>query len=188
VDHEHRDLLHCVTDGALNFITTTLDLRAKGMTMMRMPLTVWSVHHAILGCWRSACCSRRESAADGPESGVRVLVPLVVVNGRSWGTRAVAAAVQHLFWFFGIRGLHRDSAGYGRDLADSVDVLAQSRSLDTRRWLCHALDRVFFGFMVWGHHMFMSGMSPYSAFAFSILTMCIGVPRRSRHLTGWDDV
>ncbi|MFZ0198356.1 MAG: cbb3-type cytochrome c oxidase subunit I, partial [Candidatus Sulfotelmatobacter sp.] len=34
----------------------------------------------------------------------------------------------------------------------------------------------FFGFMVWGHHMFMSGMSPYSAFAFSILTMCIGVP------------
>jgi heme/copper-type cytochrome/quinol oxidase subunit 1 len=34
----------------------------------------------------------------------------------------------------------------------------------------------FFGFMVWGHHMFMSGMSPYSAFAFSLLTMCIGVP------------
>src|SRR5258708_8292251 len=34
----------------------------------------------------------------------------------------------------------------------------------------------FFGFMVWGHHMFMSGMSSYSAFAFSLLTMCIGVP------------
>src|SRR5256885_9590296 len=34
----------------------------------------------------------------------------------------------------------------------------------------------FLGFMVWGHHMFMSGMSPYSAFAFSLLTMCIGVP------------
>jgi cytochrome c oxidase subunit 1 len=34
----------------------------------------------------------------------------------------------------------------------------------------------FFGFMVWGHHMFMSGMSPYSAFAFSIMTMAIGVP------------
>jgi cytochrome c oxidase subunit 1 len=32
------------------------------------------------------------------------------------------------------------------------------------------------GFMVWGHHMFMSGMSPYSAMAFSLLTMCIGVP------------
>src|SRR5260370_24148164 len=34
----------------------------------------------------------------------------------------------------------------------------------------------FLGFMVWGHHMFMSGMSPYSAFAFSIMTMAIGVP------------
>ena len=34
----------------------------------------------------------------------------------------------------------------------------------------------FLGFMVWGHHMFMSGMSPYSAFAFSLMTMAIGVP------------
>src|SRR5260370_34912880 len=34
----------------------------------------------------------------------------------------------------------------------------------------------FLGFMVWGHHMFMSGMSPYTAFAFSIMTMGIGVP------------
>ena len=34
----------------------------------------------------------------------------------------------------------------------------------------------FLGFLVWGHHMFMSGMSPYSAMAFSVLTMCIGVP------------
>ena len=34
----------------------------------------------------------------------------------------------------------------------------------------------FLGFLVWGHHMFMSGMNPYSAMAFSMLTMCIGVP------------
>ncbi len=34
----------------------------------------------------------------------------------------------------------------------------------------------FLGFLVWGHHMFMSGMNPYSAMAFSVLTMCIGVP------------
>src|SRR5258708_24731937 len=38
------------------------------------------------------------------------------------------------------------------------------------------LFRSLLGFMVWGHHMFMSGMSPYSAFAFSIMTMAIGVP------------
>jgi len=48
------------------------------------------------------------------------------------------------------------------------------------------------GFMVWGHHMFMSGMSPYSGFAFSVMTMAIGVPSRSRlsiarHAVGWED-
>jgi len=55
--------IFCVASlmGALNFLTTTLDMRAKGMTMMRMPLTVWSWFiTAILGCWRSGCCSQPE--------------------------------------------------------------------------------------------------------------------------------
>ena len=44
----------------------------------------------------------------------------------------------------------------------------------------------FLGLLVWGHHMFTSGMSPYSSIAFSVLTMTIGVPSASRHSTGWE--
>ncbi len=51
-----------------------------------------------------------------------------------------------------------------------------SRFSVTGRWSCAICGIGFLGFCVWGHHMFVSGMSPYSAFAFSILTMTIGVP------------
>ena len=70
--------------GALNFITTTLDLRTKGMTLMRMPLTVWSWFiTAILGpAGFRLCCSRRDLAADGPQPGHEFFyLPLVVANG-----------------------------------------------------------------------------------------------------------
>ena len=116
--------------GALNFITTTLDLRAKGMTMMRMPLTVWSWFiTAILGLLAfGVLLSAGILLLMDRNLGTSFYVPLVVVNGQIMGHKGGSPLLwQHLFWFFGHPGgLHRDSAGHGRGFAGSLDVLAQA--------------------------------------------------------------
>jgi len=90
--------------GALNFITTTLDLRAKGMTMMRMPLTCWSWFiTAILGLLAfGVLLSAGILLLLDRNLGTSFYVPLVVVNGQIMGHKGGSPLLwQHLFWFFG---------------------------------------------------------------------------------------
>jgi cytochrome c oxidase subunit 1 len=165
--------------GALNFITTTLDLRAKGMTMMRMPLTCWAWFiTAILGLLAfGVLLSAGILLLLDRNLGTSFYVPLVVVNGQIMGHKGGSPLLwQHLFWFFGHPEVYIA-------ILPSMGVASQLLSTFSRkpifgyRAMVYALMGIgFLGFMVWGHHMFMSGMSPYSAFAFSIMTMAIGVP------------
>src|SRR5229473_3491714 len=90
--------------GALNFLTTTLDMRAKGMTMMRMPLTVWSWFiTAILGLLAfGVLLSAGILLLMDRNLGTSFYVPLVVVNGQIMGHKGGSPLLwQHLFWFFG---------------------------------------------------------------------------------------
>ena len=216
--------------GALNFITTTLDLRAKGMTMMRMPLTVWAWFiTAILGLLAfGVLLSAGILLLLDRNLGTSFYVPLVVVNGQVMGHKGGSPLLwQHLFWFFGhpevYIALH--SLLLDRNLGTSfyvplvvvngqimghkggspllwqhlfwffghpevyiailpgMGVASQLLSTFSRKpifgykAMVYAIMAIgFLGFMVWGHHMFMSGMSPYTAFAFSLMTMAIGVP------------
>jgi cytochrome c oxidase subunit I len=98
--------IFCVASlmGALNFITTVLDLRAKGMTMMRMPLTVWSWFiTAILGLLAfGVLLSAGILLLLDRNLGTSFYVPLVVVNGQIMGHKGGSPLLwQHLFWFFG---------------------------------------------------------------------------------------
>ena len=141
VDHPHRafsasrSLL-----GALNFITTTLDLRAKGMTLMRMPLTCWAWFiTAILGLLAFArAAGRRHPAAARPHRRHQLLHPR-----RPGGQRPAAATTQggspllwqHLFWFFGHPEVYiAILPGMGVDLAHPLRPSPASRSSATRRW------------------------------------------------------
>ena len=165
--------------GALNFITTTLDLRAKGMTMMRMPLTVWAWFiTAILGLLAfGVLLSAGILLLMDRNLGTRFYVPLVVVNGQVMGHKGGSPLLwQHLFWFFGHPEVYIA-------ILPSMGVASQLLSTFSRKPIFGYKAMVYaimsigvLGFVVWGHHMFMSGMSPYSAFAFSIMTMAIGVP------------
>ena len=165
--------------GALNFITTTLDLRAKGMTMMRMPLTVWSWFiTAILGLLAfGVLLSAGILLLMDRNLGTSFYVPLVVVNGQIMGHKGGSPLLwQHLFWFFGHPEVYIAILP-GMGVASQVLSTFSRKPIFGYKAMVYAMLSIgFFGFMVWGHHMFMSGMSPYSAFAFSILTMCIGVP------------
>src|ERR1700691_1273394 len=90
--------------GALNFLTTTLDMRAKGMTMMRMPLTVWSWFiTAILGLLAfGVLLSAGILLLMDRNLGTSFYVPLVVINGQIMGHKGGSPLLwQHLFWFFG---------------------------------------------------------------------------------------
>ncbi len=165
--------------GALNFITTTLDLRAKGMTMMRMPLTCWAWFiTAILGLLAfGVLLSAGILLLLDRNLGTSFYVPLVVVNGQVMGHKGGSPLLwQHLFWFFGHPEVYIAILP-GMGVASQLVSTFSRKPIFGYKAMVYALMAIgFLGFMVWGHHMFMSGMSPYSAFAFSLMTMAIGVP------------
>jgi len=165
--------------GALNFLTTTLDMRAKGMTMMRMPLTCWSWFiTAILGLLAfGVLLSAGILLLMDRNLGTSFYVPLVVVNGQVLGHKGGSPLLwQHLFWFFGHPEVYIAILP-GMGVTSQILSTFSRKPIFGYKAMVYAMLAIgFFGFMVWGHHMFMSGMSPYSAFAFSLLTMCIGVP------------
>lgn len=166
--------------GALNFIATVIDLRAPGMTLMRMPLTCWAWFvTAILGLLAF---------------GVLLAAGVLLLLDRSAGTSFFIPAGevvtdtllnhkggspilwQHLFWFFGHPEVYIAILP-GMGVASHVLSTFSRKPIYGYRAMAYAMCAIgFLGFMVWGHHMFVSGMSPYSGFAFSVLTMAIGVP------------
>jgi cytochrome c oxidase subunit I len=166
--------------GALNFITTILDLRAKGMTLMRMPLTCWAWFiTAILGLLAFGVLlaggilllmDRNLGTSFFVPGGLSITGNLVKHNGGSpllW---------QHLFWFFGHPEVYIAILP-GMGVASQLLSTFSRKPIFGYKAMVYAMLAIgLLGFVVWGHHMFMSGMSPYSAFAFSIMTMAIGVP------------
>jgi cytochrome c oxidase subunit 1 len=165
--------------GALNFLTTTLDMRAKGMTMMRMPLTVWSWFiTAILGLLAfGVLLSAGILLLMDRNLGTSFYVPLVVVNGQIMQHKGGSPLLwQHLFWFFGHPEVYIAILPGMGVTSQILSTFSRKPIFGYKAMVYAMLGIGFLGFMVWGHHMFMSGMSPYSAFAFSLLTMCIGVP------------
>ena len=173
--------LFCIASlmGALNFITTTLDLRAKGMTMMHLPLTVWSWFiTAILGLLAfGVLLSAGILLLLDRNLGTSFYVPLVVVNGQVMGHKGGSPLLwQHLFWFFGHPEVYIAILP-GMGVASQVLSTFSRKPIFGYKAMVYALMAIgLLGFMVWGHHMFMSGMSPYTAFSFSLMTMAIGVP------------
>jgi cytochrome c oxidase subunit I len=167
--------------GALNFITTLIDLRAKGMTLGRLPLTCWTwLVTAILGLLAfgvllAACILLLLDRIAGTSffiPGGLVITDQVI----TWHKGGSPLLWQHLFWFFGHPEVYIAILP-GMGVASHLLSTFSRKPVFGYRAMVGAVCGIgFLGFCVWGHHMFVSGMSPYSAFAFSILTMTIGVP------------
>jgi len=164
---------------ALNFITTTLDMRAKGMSLMRMPLTCWAWFiTAILGLLAfGVLLSAGILLLLDRNAGTSFYVPLVVVNGQVAAHKGGSPLLwQHLFWFFGHPEVYIAILPAMGLCSQLVSVFSRKPIFGYKAMVYAMLSIGILGFMVWGHHMFMSGMSPYTAFAFSVMTMAIGVP------------
>lgn len=166
--------------GALNFITTVLNMRAKGMSLMRMPLTVWTwFTTAIL-----ALLSFPVLLAGG------ILLLLDRLGGTSFfipGGLVVSDKViqhsggspilwQHLFWFFGHPEVYIAILPGMGVTSQLLSTFARKPIFGYKAMVYAVLSIGLLGFFVWGHHMFVSGLSPMSALVFSMLTLTIGVP------------
>src|SRR5436305_1580014 len=166
--------------GALNFITTLLNLRTKGMSLMRMPLTCWAwFTTAVL-----ALLAFPVLLAGGVllfldrNAGTSFFVPAGlyikdVIQPHSGGSPILW---QHLFWFFGHPEVYIAILP-GMGLTSHILSTFARKPVFGYRAMVYAMMAIgALGFMVWGHHMFVSGMNPFAAFAFSVMTMVIGVP------------
>jgi cytochrome c oxidase subunit I len=166
--------------GALNFITTVLNMRTKGMSLMRLPLTVWTwFTTAIL-----ALLSFPVLLAGGilllmdRLGGTSFFIPagLVVSDKIIRHSGGSPILWQHLFWFFGHPEVYIAILP-GMGVTSQLLATFARKPVFGYRAMVYAIFAIgMLGFFVWGHHMFISGLSPYSAIAFSVLTLTIGVP------------
>ncbi len=166
--------------GALNFIATTMDLRTRGMRLTRLPLTCWAwfvtamlvllSFAVLLGAGILLLLDRVGGTSFFIPGGLIVSDKIIDRSGGSpllW---------QHLFWFFGHPEVYIAILP-GMGITSQVLSTFARKPVFGYRAMVFAIFAIgFLGFIVWGHHMFISGMSPYSAFAFSVMTMAIAVP------------
>jgi len=165
---------------SLNFLTTTLNLRAKGMSLMRMPLTVWAwFTTAIL-----ALLAFPVLLAGGilllldRVGGTSFFIPggLIVSDQLAPNKGGSPLLWQHLFWFFGHPEVYIAILP-GMGVTSHVLSTFARKPVFAYKAMVGAIFAIgFISYIVWGHHMFISGMSPYSSMAFSITTLAVGVP------------
>jgi cytochrome c oxidase subunit I len=155
--------------GSTNYITTIINMRAPGMTWFRMPLSIWSLFvTAILTVLAIPVLS---GAA------------IMLLFDQTIGTRFFLAVDggtpllwQHLFWFFGhpeVYILILPAMGMASDLIAN----GSRKPIFGYHSMVYAIIGIgFLGWIVWGHHMFMSGMNPTLGTTFMISTLFIAVP------------
>ncbi len=165
---------------SLNFLTTTLNLRARGMSLMRMPLTVWAWFTTAM----VALLAFPVLLAGG------ILLLLDRVGGTSFfipGGLVVSDQLlphsggspllwQHLFWFFGHPEVYIAIIPAMGITSHILCTFARKPIFAYKAMVAAIFAIGFISFIVWGHHMFMSGMSPFSSMMFSITTLAVGVP------------
>jgi cytochrome c oxidase subunit 1 len=167
--------------GALNFIATTLELRTRGMKLMRLPLTCWAWFiTAVVGLLSFAVLfAAGVLLLLDRIGGTSFFIPAnLIVSDKILSTHTGGAPLlwQHLFWFFGHPEVYIAILP-GMGITSHVLSTFSRKPIFGYRAMTYSLMAIgFLSFTVWGHHMFVSGMSPYTAFAFSVMTMAIGVP------------
>ena len=165
---------------ALNFSVTMIDLRSQGMTLPRLPLTVWAWFiNAILGLLifsilLAACVcllsDRLLSTHFFPlMSFIANQPPGVIAN-------AVPILWQRLFWFFAQAEVYVAMLPCFGLVTHLVSTFSRKPVWKERLVVLALCGVGVFGFCVWGQHMFSSGMNPFSPLIFSLLASSLGLP------------
>ena len=166
--------------GALNFIATTLDLRTKGMTLARMPLCTWAwfvtsvIALLAFAVLLPACILLILDRV----AGTSFFIPTGLVLSDHLQPHSGGSVLlwQHLFWFFGHPEVYIAILPSIGIVSHILPAFVRKPLLGPRAAIACMIAISFLSYMVWGHHMFVSGMNPFSANLFSVPTLIITIP------------
>ena len=174
--------LFCLSSlmSAVGFVATTIRHRASGMTWLRMPLTCWSwfVTSLLILLAFGILLAAVVLLLLDRHAGTSFFLPGgLLVSGKAIDHSGGSPLMwQHLFWFFGHPEVYIAILPAMGVTSHLVSVFARKPVFGYKAMVGATLAIGALGFMVWGHHMFVSGMNPYAGFAFSTLTTAIAVP------------
>lgn len=165
--------------GGLNYIATILNMRTKGMTMTRMPLPMWAMFFtAILGVLSfPVLLSGAILLLFDRNLGTSFYLSDIVVNGEILPNEGGSAILyQHLFWFLGHPEVYII-------LLPAMGMVSEILSVNSRKpifgymaMLGSLFAIAILAFLVWAHHMFVTGLNPFLGSVFVLLTLLIAVP------------
>jgi cytochrome c oxidase subunit 1 len=165
--------------GGLNYVTTIINLRTKGMTFTRLPLTIWAFFiTAILGILSFP---------------VLVSAVLLLIFDRAFDTSFFLSEIyiggealhheggspvlfQHLFWFLGHPEVYIVILPALGITSEIVSTNSRKPIFGYKAMIFSLIAIAFLSFLVWAHHMFMSGMNPFLGSIFMFLTLIIAIP------------
>ena len=167
------------TMGGLNYVTTILQARTRGMTMMRLPLSIWGILTAtVLGLFAfPALLVSAIMLGFDLLLGTSFFMPAVMSAGEQLDYNGGSPILfQHLFWFFGHPEVYIVALPAFGLVSDVLSTHARKNIFGYRMmvWAIVAIGGL--SFIVWAHHMYVSGMNPYFGFFFATTTLIIAVP------------
>ncbi len=167
------------TMGGLNYVVTVLQARTRGMTLMRMPLTVWGIFTATVMALLAfpALFVASVMMLFDRLLGTSFFMPTLVEMGEQLSYGGGSPIVfQHLFWFFGHPEVYIVALPAFGIVSDLISVHARKNIFGYRMMVWAIVGIGALSFIVWAHHMYVSGMHPYFGFFFATTTLIIAVP------------
>jgi len=165
--------------GSLNYIVTVINLRTKGMKMSRMPLTIWAFFvTAILGVLSfPVLLSAALLLIMDRMAGTSFYLSDIIVQGEMLANHGGSPILyQHLFWFLGHPEVYivlLPALGLSSEI---IATNSRKPIFGYKAMIGSILAIGFLSFIVWGHHMFVTGMNPFLGSVFVFTTLLIAIP------------
>jgi len=167
------------TMGGLNYVVTVLQARARGLTLMRLPLTVWGIFVATILALLAfpALFVAGVMMLFDRVLGTSFFMPGIIEMGEALQYGGGSPILfQHLFWFFGHPEVYIVALPAFGIVSDLISVHARKAIFGYRMMVWAIVGIGGLSFIVWAHHMYVSGMNPYFGFFFATTTLIIAVP------------
>ena len=166
--------------GGLNYIATILNMRTKGMSMTRLPLTIWALFFtAVLGVLSfPVLLSGLILLIFDRNFGTSFYLSDIYVNGVGALSNEGGSAIlfQHLFWFLGHPEVYIILLPAMGMVSEIISVNSRKPIFGYMAMLGSLFSIAILAFLVWAHHMFVTGLNPFLGSVFVLLTLLIAVP------------
>ncbi len=165
--------------GGINYISTILNLRTKGMTLWRMPLTIWTFFiTAIVGLLSFPVLASAVFLVFFDRSlGTSFFLNEINIGGEALAQSGGSPILfQHLFWFLGHPEVYIIILPAMGMVSEVLSVNSRKPIFGYKAMVFSVVAIAFLSFIVWAHHMFMSGVNPFISNFFVVFTLIIAVP------------